>query len=495
MANRPELTLDPQNWDDIRKIGHTMVDDMIDLMRDVRQQPVWKPMPGDQEHSFDELLPHRPQSLESVYRIFKDNILPYGTGNTHPRFWGWVLGSGTHVSMFAEMLASAMNPNVGLGNQSSVRVEKQVLDWCKQMFNYPKTASGLLVSGASMANLNALLVARNHKTGGSVRRFGTLAQGKQMVLYCSTETHACIQKAAEVMGLGATAVCKIPVDRNFRIRTDLLEKSIRADIAGGRLPFCIVGNAGTVNTGAIDPMDELLAISRKFDLWFHVDGAFGALAKNVPEYAHELKALEEADSIAFDFHKWMHISYEAGCVLIRNADAHRLTFEQSPNYLLQHERGISPDIHSSGNYGIELSRGFKALKIWMSLKTHGIFAYSALIRQNIAQATQLAEQISRHPNLELMAPRGLNIVCFRYIDKMRPPSELQYINREILMRLQEKGIAVVSSTIVNGCYALRASICNHRSKKEDFDLLLEHTVQIGDELSARENDSRFAFAR
>ncbi|TNE52743.1 MAG: aminotransferase class V-fold PLP-dependent enzyme [Bacteroidetes bacterium] len=479
MTERTDLTLDPQNWDALRQLGHQMVDDMFAHVQQQRERPAWQPVPDSTKAKFQEGLPYRPLDAAAVYADFKEYILPYPTGNTHPRFWAWVMGSGTPLGALSDMLASAMNPNVCLGDQAAVRVEEQVLNWCKELLDFPETASGILTSGASMANLTALLVARNHQASGDMRQLGLQHESGQLVLYCSTETHNCIRKAAEVMGLGAASVCKVPVDEHFQIRTDLLELFIQNDIAGGRRPFCIVGNAGTVNTGAIDPLDTLLELSRKYGLWFHVDGAFGALAKRVPEYAEALKALEAADSVAFDLHKWLFMPYEVGCVLVRNAAAHKATFDQEPNYLLRHERGLSAGDLSLGDYGIELSRGFKALKVWMCLKTHGAFAYLALIRQNIAQARYLASEVDRHPELDLLAPANLNIVCFRYKRPDCDPAELQAVNREILMRLQEEGIAVLSATVLQGEYALRVAICNHRTRQEDLNLLLDAVVRIG----------------
>lgn len=483
MANRPDLTLDPSNWETIRALGHRMVDDMMDMLQNVRREPVWRPLPEVHHARFDEDLPYRPKDPVAVYQEFKSHILPYPTGNAHPRFWGWVMGGGTPVGALAEMLAAAMNANVCMGEHAAMQVEGQVVKWCKQLLDYPETASGLLTSGASMANLTALYTALYHESGGRARTQGLQQKSRPMVLYCSTESHGCIQRAAEIMGLGAAAVRKIPIDHQYRMRTDLLEQTIRTDLAGGFFPFCIVGNAGTVNTGAIDPLDELLAISRRHDLWFHIDGAFGALAKKTPEYEQALRAIEAADSVAFDLHKWMHIPYEAGCVLVRNAEAHRLAFEQAPHYLLRHERGISAGEHSFGNYGPELSRGFKALKVWMSMKTYGVFAYLALIRQNIAQARYLANRIQQHPELELLAPAGLNIVCFRYARPGHTEKELRALNREILMRLQEEGIATISATLLDGRYALRAAICNHRTRMEDLDTLVEAVTRLGADLN------------
>ena len=484
MAHRPDLSLDPQDWETLRQLGHRMVDDMLEHLQGIREQPVWRPVPSDVRRRFDEDLPYRPQDPGAVYEAFRRDVLPYPTGNAHPRFWGWVMGTGTPIGALADMLASAFNANVSLGDQAAIEVERQVLKWCKQLLEFPDTASGVLTNGASAANLTALVTARNHQAAGNIRNTGLRGEPGDMLLYCSDETHSCIVKAAEVMGLGAAAVRRVPVDAQYRMRTDVLEQMIQQDIAAKRRPFCIVGNAGTVNTGAIDPLDKLLALSRKYELWFHIDGAFGALAKRVPEYADALRPIEQADSVAFDLHKWLYIPYAVGCVLIRNAAAHRKTFEQAPNYLLQHERGISAGDTVYGNLGIELSRDFKALKVWMSMKTHGVFTYLGMIRQNIRQARYLAARVQEHPHLELLAPVGLHIVCFRYARPDCHPADLQRVNREILMRLQETGIATVSSTVLEGRYALRAAISNHRTRQSDLDVLVDAVVRIGDTVLA-----------
>ena len=263
--------------------------------------------------------------------------------------------------------------------------------------------------------------------------------------------------------------------------TEELESQIQADIAAGLLPYCIVGTSGTVNTGAIDPMDELLAISRKYGLWFHVDGAYGALAKLDPKYADRLKAIEEADSLAFDLHKWLYVPYEVGCTLIRDAKKHRDSFAITPNYLLQEDRGLSGGLDSINNYGFELSRGFKALKIWMSLKEHGREKYAQMIAQNNRQAEYLAELVEANTNLELMAPVSMSITCFRMIKSGYSENQLRDLNREILLRIQEEGIASPSSTILNGKFTLRVANVNQRTRMEDMDLLIREILRIGSE--------------
>ncbi len=234
----------------------------------------------------------QPTPVHEVYDAFKTSILPYNKGNIHPRFFAWVQGTGTPMGVLAEMLAAAMKPNATIGEHAAMYVDKQVINWCKQMMNFPDSGTGILLSGASMANITALNVARNSQLKKNVRKQGIHAVDGQMTMYCSTETHSCPQKAAEVLGLGTDSIKKIPVNEAYQIDIEKLVATIQADKANGLVPFCIIGNAGTVNTGAIDPLDELLAVCKKYDCWFYIDGAFGALAKLVPAYRQPLQAIE-----------------------------------------------------------------------------------------------------------------------------------------------------------------------------------------------------------
>jgi glutamate/tyrosine decarboxylase-like PLP-dependent enzyme len=477
-----QLTLDPENWSKIRELGHLMIDDIMDYLQNIREQPAWKKIPNGIKNFYDKEIPLDPENIGEIYREFKEFILPYNKGNVHPRHWSWVEGNGTPLGVLADMLASGMNANVTIGEHAAMYIDKQVIEWCKQMLSYPKSATGILVSGGSIANITALLVARNNLMGKNIRKEGVRAILSPLVLYCSSETHSCIQKAAEIIGIGTDSVRKITVDNNYRINIEELKSTIEIDLSEGYHPFCVIGNAGTVNTGAIDDLDSIHDICRQYDLWFHVDGAFGALAKLVPEYAEDLKAIEQADSVAFDLHKWMYMPYEVGCTLIKNGDAHRNAFAVIPSYLLHHERGLASGPEPVNNYGMELSRGFKALKIWMSLKEHGLNKYISLIRQNILQAFYLESLIKKREELELLTPVTMNIVCYRYIKPGLPVDQLNILNKEILMTMQERGIASPSYTILNGKYSIRVAITNHRSRKEDFEVLVNETIKIGDEL-------------
>lgn len=480
-----EETLDPQDWHATRELGHRMVDDMMDYLQTIREQPAWRPIPQRVKNHLQQPLPLTPQGDEHTYQDFLENVLPYPHGNIHPRYWGFVNGTGSALGMLSEMLAAAMNPNCGGADHSAIYVEQQVINWCKEMLDYAPEASGVLVSGGSMANLMGLAIARNTQLEFDIRNNGVAAVPGMMTVYCSSEAHSSVQKAIELLGLGYKALRKIPVDRHYRIDLASLEKTISADRQAGHLPFCIVGNAGTVNTGAIDALEALADICQREKLWFHIDGAFGALAALAPEMRSQLAGLQHGDSLAFDLHKWMYLPYEAGCLLVKNKAAHEKAFAVVPTYLAPHDRGLMGGPPWFANYGLQLSRGFRALKIWLAFKSYGLDKFRRLIHQNILQARYLAQLVEASPELELAAPVPLNIVCFRFISSRLDETQLNQINRELMMELHERGIAVPTSTFLQGKYVLRVAITNHRSRREDFEVLVRESIRIGNELLLR----------
>jgi len=476
------LTLDPENWDEIRALGHQMIDDLVDYWKGIRKEPIWKPIPDEVKATFSETIPKDPTAPNEVYEEFKKNIFPYNKGNVHPRFFAWIQGTGNPMGVWGDLLASGMNPNVAIGEHAPMYIDQQVVNWCKEMMNFPKDASGILVSGGSMANITALTVARNSFRDYDIRQKGLHESASKLLIYCSVETHSCIQKAAEIIGLGTDSVRKIGVNEQYEMIAEELEVQIQADLEAGFSPFCIVGTSGTVNTGAIDPMNELLRLSRRYDLWFHVDGAYGALCKLDPIYSGRLKAIEEADSLAFDLHKWLYVPYEIGCTLIRDKKKHRDSFSITPNYLLPETRGLAGGLDSINNYGFELSRGFKALKVWMSLKEQGLEKYQRMIAQNNRQAEYLGRLVEAEPQLELTAPVSMSITCFRMIRADWTEEMLRELNREILLRLQEQGIASPSATILNGKFTLRIANVNQRTRFEDMEMLIGEVLRIGNEI-------------
>jgi glutamate/tyrosine decarboxylase-like PLP-dependent enzyme len=386
--------------------------------------------------------------------------------------------------MLADMLAAGLNPNLGGGEHSAAYVEKQVIDWCKQIFDFPGEASGLLVSGGSMANLVGITAARNRRAGYNVREIGLGSSSEQMVMYASSETHSSNVKAVELLGLGRRWLRTIPVDSEYRMKLSSLEEAINKDRNAGLQPVCVIANAGTTNTGAFDDLEVIAEICKRENIWMHVDGAFGAFAKLIPGYQHLTKGIERADSLAFDLHKWMYLPFEVGCVLVRSEEDHRYAFSLTPDYLEHMPRGLAAGKTWFSDYGLQLTRGFRALKVWMSLKENGIRKYARLIEKDIGLAQYLRVAIDASSHLENLAPVPLNIVCFRYNKPGLDQDELNELNKEILFELHERGIAVPSYTTLDEKFALRVSITNHRSRREDIDLFIDAVVRIGDALSA-----------
>ncbi len=475
-----ELTLDPESWSDLRALGHRMIDDMVDHLASVRERPVWQPFPDAVRARLAEPLPHDGRPAETVYEQFKRDVLPYPPGNIHPRFWGWVIGTGTPLAMLADMLASGMNPQTAGVQEAARYVEERVLAWLAEVMGFPAGSSGLLVSGGSMANLVALAVARQARAGFDVREEGVGNGAPPLVVYASTEVHSSVKKAVELMGLGHRNLHLVPVDADYRIDVTALEAAIAADRAQGRRPICVVGNAGTVNTGATDDLEALARLCRAENLWFHVDGAFGALVRLAPELAPIVRGLESADSVAFDLHKWAYLPFEVGCTLVRHPEVHRDTFAAAPSYLGATARGLAAGGVLFADLGVQLSRGFRALKVWMAFKTHGVDLIGKVIAQNVSQIRYLVSLVESHPKLELLAPAPLNICCFRYVAPGLDVPALNALNQEILWRLQESGVALPSHTVLDGRFAIRVANTNQRSRQEDFDLLVKTIVEIGD---------------
>ncbi|MCV2866810.1 pyridoxal phosphate-dependent decarboxylase family protein [Albidovulum sediminicola] len=481
MRNIEDETLDPEDWETSRAFAHRMVDEAIDHLAQIRARPVWQPMPGEVRAGFKTGLPADPTSLDQVYNEYRDTVRAFAMGNIHPRFWGWYMGSSNFTGALGDFLAAVEGSNLGGGNTGAAQVEQQVVDWLKEIAGFPESASGTLTSGGSMANLVAHTVIRNLAAGYDVRREGIAALKTPLRFYASDQVHSCHQKALETLGLGARALLEVPSDDRQRMRLDLLEAAIATDRAKGLQPACVIGTAGTTNTGATDDLSAIADLCEREGLWFHVDGCIGGVLRLAPEHAHLVAGMERAGSVAIDPHKWLHAPFEAGAVLIKDPEAHFATFEMHGPYLQLQERGLIAGKFLA-DYGLELSRGFRALKIWMALKEQGARKFGRLIAQNIAQAQHMAAQVEAHPLLELVAPVELNIVCFRHVASDEDAARA--LNTEIMLRLQERGLAVPSDTTVQGRHGLRCAINNHRTTFADIDAFLGDVLRIAEEILA-----------
>ena len=479
-----ERSLDPEDWEELRQLGHQAFDDMLEYLKSVADRPAWQPLPNAAKQLFEQDTPRQGMALGEVYGQIREHILPYPTGNIHPRFWSWVGGTGTPTQLIADLVASAMNSaSLGMDEVASSYVELQLLGWLKSLLGYPADASGLLLSGGSMANLVGLAVARTHAAPYDVRDQGVnVSDQPRLMYYMSSEGHSSLRKAIELLGLGSASLRIVPVKDDFTIDVDALRDAIGDDRDAGRLPACIIATAGTVNTGAIDPLNELADIAQEENLWMHADAAFGGFAKMSPQSAHLVDGLERADSLAFDLHKWLYVQYDCGCVLIKSSDTHRKTFSVVPAYLRKFDRGLASGPVNLSEYGVQLSRSFKALRAWTALKTEGTDRYGQQIEQNIQQARYLTKLVENRDELELLAPTAMNIVNFRYVDNSLDDEKQDDLNAEILMRLHERGIATPSSTVLNSRFSIRVAICNHRSTRADFAALVDAVSSIGKEI-------------
>ncbi len=481
MLKTSEASLDPENWQDFRQQGHRMLDDMLDYIENLRERPVWQPIPSEVRAVFAAPLPKQPGDLAEAHQTFMQDVLPYAIGNSHPGFMGWVHGGGNPVGMLAEMLAAGLNANLGGREQIPVEVERQLLRWVRELFNFPETATGLFVTGTSMANLISVLVARTAAQGREVREQG-LPDGHRLTAYTSVSAHVSVAQALDMAGIGTHALRKIRLNARFQMDVADLERRIAEDKAAGMTPFMIAATAGTVDVGAIDPLQAIADIAKREGIWFHVDGAFGALGMLACDIAPRLSGIERADSIAFDFHKWGQVPYDAGFVLVRDGELHHNTFASPVAYLKRETRGMAAGSPWPCDFGPDLSRSFRALKTWFTLQVYGSEKLGAVISNTCTLAQYLRQHVEDNPKLELLAPVALNIVCFRY-----RCDEADRVNADIVIALQESGIVAPSSTTINGHFVIRAAIVNHRTQTRDIDALIASTLLFGDKITNKIN--------
>ena len=471
-------SLDPVDWPAFRAEAHAALDRALGRLEHAGDGPVWRPAPVEVRARFEAPLPTAPRAIADVLADVDALIAPYVVGNTHPRFMGWAHGAGTPAGVVAELIAAALDANCGGRDHIGPVVERQVARWATEAFGFPATSSGVLVTGASQANFLGLLVARDAALGHAVRADG-LQRGAQLCAYASVEAHGCVRQAMELAGIGSSFLREIETDAAGAMRSDLLREAIGRDRAAGLTPFLVVGTSGGVNFGAFDDLPALADIAAAERLWLHVDGAFGALTALAPSLRPLTQGLDRAHSVAFDFHKWAHVPYDAGFLLVRDAAAHKQTFAAPAAYLSRLPRGLAAGDDWPCDYGPDLSRGFRALKVWLTFQTLGAEAIGRAIEANCAAARHLAARITASGTFELAAPVPLNIVCFRIKDD--PQGEK---SAELVMRLQERGLAAPSTTRIGGRPVIRAAIFNHRTTLADIDAVFEAAGQIAAELES-----------
>jgi len=470
--------LDP-SADEIRDWGNSVIQLMTDYLCNLRDRGVYCHMFSRRiRDRLDATLPTEGTDFDGLLRVFREDIIPFSRQNAHPRMFGYVQSPGTPIAAFADLLASTLNANLTVWRSAPapVEVERLTIDWIRQILGFNAGAGGLFVSGGSMANLAALAAARQTKDCSSGR----------LRIYASSETHFSIVKAAALLGIGRENVCHIAVDERFRIRTDDLVVKITADLEAGCVPLCVVANAGTVNTGAVDPLAEIREIANRFQLWMHVDGSYGALAI-LAKSARELFAgIERADSVALDPHKWLYLPVDVGCVIYRDPEIVHAAFAHEAEYtrIIGQE---ADEAFAFWDYGPELSRRFRALKVWMLLKGVGVDALSEAIENNLACARHLESMVRASDDFEMAAPVELSIFCFRHMPaqlRNESPKTIDAFNERLLVALQRDGSSYLSNATLGGRFALRGCVLNYRTTLHDIEILLDDLRRVAKSLAS-----------
>ncbi len=465
MTSERPTGLDPSDWQEFRSAAHELLDACIDRLSAAADHP-WQPVPEEVREGY--ALPEAGAGLDDPARLaaeLRDTVLPHGTGNTHPRFFGWVHGTGLAEGLLSEMVAATMNANCGGRDHGSIYVERAVIDWTRRVMGFPEGASGILVTGTSQATVIALQAARLRALGADVRAKGQ--GGRWLTAYAGDGAHNAARKAIELLGIGHENLRRIPEGENG-LDLDALKAQIAADREAGALPFAVIGTAGSVDFGRFDDLDAIADIAADEHLWFHVDGAFGAWTRLADAPWRGLSdGIGRADSLACDFHKWMYVPYDCGLCLIRNEDEHRAAFAARPSYLAALDTGLAGGDPWYCDYGIDLSRGNRALKVWAAIRAHGAEGLGRAISDNCRRAAQMAELVEQAPGMKLMAPVVSNLCVFT-ADETLPPEAQSALNGAIAQKLQLSGDVVFSTTLAQGVTCLRAAITNHRTRPEDI---------------------------
>jgi len=471
--------------EDFRSMGYRLVDRIAEFMESLPSRPVTTgeaPLAIREALDSDRLLPDLGADPSQLMDHAADILFDHSLFNSHPRFWGYITSSAAPIGILGDFLASALNQNTGAWFLSPMasEIEGQTIRWIAELLGFPTTSGGVLVSGGNMANITCFLAARQAKAGWDARAKGLYGdEAKLLRIYCSKETHTWIQKAADMVGIGADNIRWIPTGKDLRMDVNILQDQIRADREAGDQPFIVVGTGGSVSTGAIDDLPEIAKICRENDLWFHVDGAYGGFAAMLPDGPAELKALSEADSVAVDPHKWLYAPMEAGCAIVRDPEKLREAFAYHPPY---YHFGVEAINYL--DYGPQNSRGFRALKVWLALQQVGRKGYEQMLTDDIQLAKELYDLVDAQSELEAFT-QALSITTFRYVPtdlKSDSTETVEYLNRlntELLTRLQNSGEVYVSNAMIDGKFTLRACIVNFRTSLEDVEALPEIVLRIG----------------
>ena len=489
--------LDPETF---REVGYRTVDLMVEYFETVRDEPVYPTVsPAELEAVFDETPPEEGADPDDVLDAWEETVLPYVTRTGSPRFFGFVMGSGTMIGALADALAATTNTNAGgwAGGPSGEALEKRTVSWIAETIGYPTDCGGLFTSGGTMANFTALLTGLRNTAPYDTTPGGLQIADRpgRFTLYMADhEGHSSVVRVADMLNLGRDAVRLVPSNDDFTMDVDALDHLLDEDEASGEVPFCVVAQAGSINVGAVDPLSELAELCERRELWFHVDGACGAVGAMLPEKRHLYDGLDRADSVTLDPHKWLYVPYECGCALVRDPEHLRRTYSMSAPYL----RDADADDHHGSYFdsGPQMSRGLRALKVWMSLKHYGLSGYRTLLRQNIACVEHLDTRVRDHPEFEALHEPTLFIYSFRYV-----PAELQGLSVDdeegrildtyldelqeaVVDAVQESGLAYLTTTDIHGRAALRTSVCSHRTTPDDIDLTFEALADHGARLHA-----------
>jgi aromatic-L-amino-acid decarboxylase len=492
MSLRTQSSLDVTG-DDLQEISSQATKLVFEYLTTISERPVRaENYAGKTTETIDAELSADGVPLDRLMNECR-TIMDLSRHNGHPRFFGYVASPATPIGAYADLIASALNANITCwrSGPAGTEIERMVVRWLGSLIGYDRDAKGLLTSGGSMANMIALLIASRRKSGVDAARHGLWNSGPPMTAYASEEVHMSIAKAADILGFGRNQVRVIACDERQRMRVDSLRQSIEADLRERLRPFCVVGSAGTVNTGVVDPLAEIADIATEYDLWFHVDGAYGAPGVLDRRKKGLFAGLERADSVSLDPHKWLYVPVDAGCLLFRDDSAARAAFStEDADYIKTH--GYSnEEAFAFWDYGVELSRRFRALKVWLTLQYYGTQRIAAAISQDISLAAYLGELVSRADDFELLAPVELSICCFRYVPAAgMSDAELDRLNERIMELVQKGGRAYVSNATVNGRFALRACITNFRTTKSDIDETVEAIRNAAEDLTQRRKDAK-----